>query len=120
MLDVASQDADKLLAADDEQLVKTLPADGADPPLGVGVRVGRVHRCTDDLGAGRAPHVVEHPGELGVPVADQEPPPRSLIAEAGQQIASLLRDPPPSRVRSDAGQVHPSACQLDKEQDVHS
>jgi hypothetical protein len=37
MLDVASQAADKLLAADDQQLVQALGADCADPAFGVGV-----------------------------------------------------------------------------------
>jgi len=35
MLDVASQDADKLLAANDQQLVQALPAHRPDPAFGV-------------------------------------------------------------------------------------
>ena len=49
VLDIGPQDADKLPAADDEQLVKTLSTHGTDPPFGDGVGVGRLHRCEDDL-----------------------------------------------------------------------
>jgi hypothetical protein len=35
VLDIGSQAANKLLAADDQQLVEALPADGADPAFGV-------------------------------------------------------------------------------------
>jgi hypothetical protein len=43
MLDVAPQDANELLAADDQQLVEALPADRADPAFGVCVRAWRLH-----------------------------------------------------------------------------
>ena len=72
MLEVAAKDAKKLLGTHDQQLVQALPADRADPALGDRVGVGRPHRCADDLGTGRAPHVIECPGELGVPVPDQD------------------------------------------------
>jgi hypothetical protein len=119
MLDVASQNANKLLAADDQQLTQALPTDRSDPPFGDGVGVGRLNRCEDDLGAGRAPHVVKHPGELGVPVADQELERGGLVAEDGDEGAGLLGDPPPSRVSGDAGQVHPPTAELDDEQHLH-
>jgi hypothetical protein len=47
MLDIGPQDADKLLAADDQQLVEALPTHGTDPPFGDSVGVGRLHRCAD-------------------------------------------------------------------------
>jgi hypothetical protein len=103
MLEVASQDADKLLATDDEQLVQALPTHRGHPPFGDRVGVGRVHRCEDDLGIGRPPHVVERPGELGVRVADQKLPHRSLIAEADDQIPGLLGNPDAGGMVSDAG-----------------
>jgi len=59
VLHIGPQDTNKLPAADDEQLVKTLSAHGTDPPFGNGVGVGRLHRCEDDLGTGRAPHIIE-------------------------------------------------------------
>jgi hypothetical protein len=46
-----------------------------------------------DLGTGRAPDVIEGPGELAVTVADQEPDGRGVVVEDGGQVAGLLRDP---------------------------
>jgi len=45
MLDVAAQNANKLLATHDQQLVQTLSADGTDPAFGDRVGVRRLHRC---------------------------------------------------------------------------
>ena len=45
MLDIGPQDVNKVLAADDQQLIQALPADGPDPALGDGIDVGRLHRC---------------------------------------------------------------------------
>jgi hypothetical protein len=84
-------------------MVQALPADRPDPALSDGVRVGRLHRCADDLGPGRAPHVVEHCGELGVPIADQKLPRHRLIGRAGQQIAGLLGNPQAGGMVGDAG-----------------
>jgi hypothetical protein len=68
-----------------------------------------------------APHLTEKQRRLlaGVPVADQEPPRRSLIAEAGQQIAGLLGNPQAGRMTGDAGKVHPPAAELDDKQHLH-
>ena len=54
MLDVPAQNANKLLATYDQQLIKTLSADGTDPPFSDRIGVGRLHQCADDPGAGRA------------------------------------------------------------------
>jgi hypothetical protein len=93
MLDVASQDVNKLSTTDHQQLVQALSAHGTNPPFGDRVGVGRLYRCADDVGADRAPHVVERPGELGVPVTDQELPRHHLTAEAGDHVPGLLHDP---------------------------
>jgi hypothetical protein len=120
MLHIDLQHAKKLAAADNQQPVKTLSAHGTDPPFGDGVGVGRLHRCGDDLDPGRAPHVIERPAELGVPVTKQERARAGLLVEDGDQVASLLGNPPSSRVRGDAGQVHPSACEFDNKQHRHA
>jgi hypothetical protein len=108
MLDMASQDADELLAADDQQLVQALPADRPDPASGDGVGIRRPNRCADDLGPGRAPHVVERCGELGVPVADQELERGGLVAESGDEVAGLLGNPETGRMGGDEGA--PAGC----------
>ena len=82
VLDVAAQDVNKVLAADDQEVVQALSADGPDPAFGDGVGVGRPNRRADDLGTGRAPHIIERPGELGVPVPDQEPERGGTVAAA--------------------------------------
>jgi len=95
--------------------------DGPSPPaFGDRVGVGRTDGRADHLGPGRAPHVVEHPGELAVPIADQEPPRSRLLAEAGQQIAGLLGDPETGRMVGDAGKVHAPAAEFDDEQHIHA
>ena len=66
VLDIAVQNANNLLAANDQQVVQALSPDGPNPTLGNGVGVGRPNRRADDLGTGRAPDIVERSGELGV------------------------------------------------------
>jgi hypothetical protein len=116
MLDVAPQDANKLLATDDRQLIEALPADRADPAFGVGVGIGRPNGRADDLTADRAPDIIEHPGDLGVSVADQELPRRNLIAKVDQHIASLLGNPHARGMVGDATRMHPPAAKFDEEQ----
>jgi hypothetical protein len=49
MLDVASQDANELVATDDQQLIQALSPDRPHPTFGDGVRVGRLHGRADHL-----------------------------------------------------------------------
>jgi hypothetical protein len=119
MLDVASQDASEVLAANDQQVVEALPAGRPNPTLSDGIGVGRLHRCADDLGAGRAPHIVERPGELCVPVTDQELERGGLVAKDGDQVAGLLGHPQAGGMVGDAGQVDPPAAKLDEAEDIH-
>jgi hypothetical protein len=44
VLDVAAEDANELVAADDQQLVEALPTNRPDPAFGDGVRIGRLDR----------------------------------------------------------------------------
>jgi hypothetical protein len=119
VLHIDPQYTSKLPGADDQQLVKTLSGHSTDPPFGDGVGVGRLHRCADDLGTGRAPHIVESPAELGIPVADQELERGGLVVEDGDQVAGLLSSPPSRRVSGDAGKVHPSVAEFDDEQHIY-
>jgi hypothetical protein len=120
MLEVAAKDTNKLLATHDQQLVQALPADRADPALGDRVGVRRLHGCADDLDTGRAPHVIERPGELGVPVVDQEPERSGLIAKDGDEVVGLLGNPEAGGMVSDAAKMDPPAAKLDEEQHIHS
>jgi hypothetical protein len=73
MVGVLGRHRPQLPAADDQHPVQQLPPDGADPPLGVGVRPRRSQRRAqhpDPLGREDR---VERGSELRVPVAEQKP-----------------------------------------------
>jgi hypothetical protein len=116
VLDVEVQDANKLPAAGDQEMVQALLAHGANPALGDGVGVRSLDRCQDDLGTHRMPDIVEGPGELAVSVADQEPDDSGLLIEHGDEVAGLLGDPGAGGVGGDAGEVDAPVVQLDEEQ----
>src|SRR5947208_9005939 len=118
VLDVAPQDRVEVAAAEDEEPVETLGADGADEPLGVGVRLWCAHRGGDDSDALAAKHLVERHGELAVAVVDQEPHPLEQTGEA--EVAGLLGDPGAGRVRRAAREVDAAAFEFDEEQDVEA
>jgi hypothetical protein len=62
VLDIDTQDLLKVSTADNQQPVQTLGTHRPDPPLREGVRVRRLHRRTEHLGALRAQHVVKRYG----------------------------------------------------------
>src|SRR6266508_1437259 len=93
VLGVAQQDLLEVTAADDQQPVKALGADGPHPPIRNGVGVGRLHSCDQQLGALRAEHVVEPAAELRVTIAKQEPQASVCVLQAQQEVAGLLGDP---------------------------
>ena len=61
---------------------------------------------------------VEGPGELSVPVADQEPKRRSPLAEIHHHIAGLLGGPTSGRVGGNTQDVYPAGGDLHHEQHV--
>jgi hypothetical protein len=61
---------------------------------------------------------VEQGGELGVPIANEEPQAVGPFAKMHEQIAGLLDHPRSGRVGCDAGDVDLSAGQVDEEQHV--
>jgi hypothetical protein len=63
----------EVAAAEDEDPVEAVSADGADPSLSVGVRVRCLHWSPDHLQALGAEHLVEGVAELRVAIVDQEP-----------------------------------------------
>ena len=72
VLDVHPEDLLQVTTADDQQPVQALRADGPDLTLRVGVRVRRLDRRDEHLGALGAEHVVEPATELGVAVAEHK------------------------------------------------
>jgi hypothetical protein len=93
VLDVDAQDVFEMAAADDQEPVETLVADGADESLRVGVRLRRSHRRVDHLDSFAAEHLVEGSGELAIAIVDQETRPLENVREA--EVARLLDDPVP-------------------------
>ena len=81
---VAAVDAEHVLemaAAEDEDPVKTLSAESADPALGVGVRVRRPDGRADHPEALSPEDLVEGVAELRVAVVDEKPE-RLLVCRA--------------------------------------
>src|SRR5829696_1693354 len=116
--EVAVEDAKEVAAAGEQEMVQAFSAYGADPALGDGVGVRGLDRGADDLGADRAPDVVEGSGELAVAVADQEPDDSGLLIKRDGQVAGLLGDPGAGGVGGDTSEVDSSDVQLDEEQHV--
>jgi hypothetical protein len=94
---VDAQDVFEVAAAEDQQPVETLVADGADEPFRVRVRLWGLHRRVDDLDSFAAEQLVEGGGELAVAVVDQETRPLENAGEA--EVARLLDGPRSRRVR---------------------
>jgi hypothetical protein len=99
VIDILAQDDTEMTFADNQQAVGALAAHGPHPPLGKGIRPRRLYRRLDHSGPRRSKHVVEHGGELGIAVTDQEPEDVAPLVEPHQEIPRLLRHPRPGRVR---------------------
>ena len=99
-------------------MVEALFPDGPYPPLRDRVRTGRADRGSDGLDTDRGEHLVEADGELGVPVADEEPDSPACLFEVGGEVASHLCDPWTVRVGGGPEDVHDAALRFDDEQHV--
>ena len=118
MVDVDAQDALELRAADDQEPVEAVPANGADPALGKGVRLRRPERSADDLDAFAPEDGVEGAAELAITIVDQEPRRHRSLAERPGKLPRLLNGPTAIRVRSAAGEVNAARAKLKKEEHV--
>src|ERR1039458_9729349 len=76
-------------------MIEAFLADGADESLGVRVRTRRADPSADGLDTDRGEHLVEAGGELGVPVADEEPNrrPASSRSEAKLRATCVIHGP---------------------------
>jgi hypothetical protein len=70
--EVGSQDCGEVVAAEDEDPIGALAADGADPAFGESVRPGRAHRGANDRDLFGGEDGIEAGDELGVSIADQK------------------------------------------------
>src|ERR671919_3128712 len=104
-------------AAEDEDPVETVGADGSHPAFGVGVRVWRLDGRADYLDALGAEDLVEGVAELLVAVVDEESE-GLVISEFHDQVARLLGDPASVRTRGTGDVLDSSRRQRDEEEDV--
>jgi hypothetical protein len=93
VLDVLAQHYREVAGSGDQHVVEAFAAQCADPALGDRVRSRCANWCADDADVGAGEDCVEGGGELGVPVADQEPELVGAVAEVHQQVAGLLGHP---------------------------
>jgi hypothetical protein len=70
---IDAEDTVELEPAEDQQSIKALTPDAADPALDVRVRVRRPQRCPDDPPSLAVEDGVEGAAELRVAIVDQEP-----------------------------------------------
>jgi hypothetical protein len=104
------QELRQMTATNDQQPVQALGAHRPNPALGVGVRVGCLHRRQQHLGTRRTEHVVEAAAELRVTIADEEAQPASSFPEHQEQVAGLLGDPGGVEVRGYPRPGGPGGC----------
>jgi hypothetical protein len=103
MRDEDAQRVFEVAAAEDEQPVEALGADGAHEPLGVGVCSWCPDGRVDHLDPFGAEHLVEGGAELAVSVVDQKP--CSLEQPGEAKVARLLGDPGAGRVAGATGEM---------------
>jgi hypothetical protein len=115
---VRPQDSLEVPSAANERPVQALRSDRSDPSLGEGVGPRSPVRSPDDVDSYRAEDLVERPGELRVPIADEED--RRLDLTLDDQVPGLLSDPCALGMVCDAGETNPSGVKIDEEQDVES
>lgn len=120
MIGVLTKDQPQVPFVGDQHLVQALSAGAAHPALRDRVRPRRPDGRLDDPRAGRGEHPVEHGGELGVPVPDQEFEAVSVILEVHQEITGLLGHPRARGMGGDSGQVHAPGAMLNEEQHVQA
>jgi len=87
------------------------------PNARLGIRVRGSNRGADHADAFGAEHLVEGVAELRVSIADEKPEPR-LVAELHHEVAGLLGDPAPVRVRRAGDVLAPPCFERDEEQHV--
>src|SRR5215813_5748832 len=87
----------------DQEPVEAFAANGADEALGDGVGLRRAHRCLDDLDALACEDGIEVARVLAASVSDQEPEPARPVLKCPGELARLLCNPSPGRVRGATG-----------------
>jgi hypothetical protein len=95
-----------------------LAAEGADPTLGIGVRVWGSDRRADDLHVLAAEELIESATEFAIAVVKQKPEGLLPVGEEHQQVSRLLCDPAPIWIARARDELDPTTLERDEEQDV--
>src|SRR6266513_895743 len=114
-------DAEHLLevaAVDDQDPVEALAAEGADPTLGVRIRIRSSDGRPDDPHALAAEDLVEGAAELTVASVKQKAEGPFLVGQVHQEVARLLCDPAPIRIARARHELDPTTLERDEEEDV--
>src|SRR4029077_12137090 len=98
VLPVDAEHVFEMPSTEDEDPVEAIGANGANPALGVSICVRRLDRRADHSDAFAPEDLIEGVVELRVAVVNEEPE-RLLLTKFHHQVASLLGDPLPVRVR---------------------
>ena len=88
MLHVLAQHDVEVAWSGDQEVVEAFAAQRADEAFRDRVRPWCPYRGADDPDVGTGEDRVERGGELAVPVADQEPELRGVVAEVHEQVAA--------------------------------
>jgi hypothetical protein len=115
---IATQQPQQMAPPEQQRPVQTVRPFSLDPALGVGIRLRRPDRRSEDLPTLATEHVVEGTSELGIVVAEQKPDRHSPIAEIHRGIPGLLSDPRRVRLGRDPGENDPPATEVDEAQPV--
>lgn len=107
----------EVAATNDEDLVEAVGADCAYPTLSEGVCVRRLDRRADHPDAFRSKDLVEGAAELRVAIMNEEPE-TLLVVELHSEVARLLGDPAPVRVRAAGDVLDPACRERDEEEDI--
>jgi hypothetical protein len=97
VLEITGEDLLQVPTVPDQRPSQTLGTDRAQPPFCERIRLRRPRRNPECLDTGRAEHGVERSRELGVPIADQESEPASMVVEVRGPSASYAPPGPPTR-----------------------
>ena len=118
VLDELFEDALEMTLVSDEKPVEALGPCGADEPFGERVGTRRADRGLDHSGTNRRQHFIEGPDELGISISDQELDDPAFVLECHCEIARLLGDPAPDRMRGDTGEEDLASFEIEEKQDI--
>ena len=108
----------EVAAVDDQDPVEALAAEGADPTLGVRIRIRSSDGRPDDPHALAAEDLVEGAAELTVAIVKQKAEGPFPVGQVHQQVTRLLCDPAPIRVARARDELDPTTLERDEKEDV--